>query len=91
MHGILYPAESMPESNRPFQVDGLARRAGVDPQGTEAAKKLIDDACAQFEVLTDHKYLGERRQKWIVTEEGVRRSEAHRRQMAQMIVKQSGG
>ncbi len=50
------------------------------------ARKLMADACLEFELATDHRYLGERKRRWIVTGANAKATQAQRKQIAELIV-----
>ncbi len=68
-------------------LDSLLKTKKLDKDTVARARKLMDEACLEFELATDHGYLGKRKRRWVVTEENVKTTRAQRKQIAELIIK----
>ena len=72
-------------------LDNLLKTKEPDAALATKARKLMADACLEFELATDHAYLdGEQKRGWIVTGDNAKTTEAQRKQIAKLIIKLRG-
>ena len=71
-------------------LDSLLKTKRPDASLAAKARKLMADACLEFELATDHGYLGERKRGWIVTGANAKTTQAQRKQIAELIIKLQG-
>ena len=71
-------------------LDNLLKTKEPDAALAAKARKLMADACLEFELATDHGYLGERKRGWIVTGANAKTTQAQRKQIAELIIKLQG-
>jgi len=66
-------------------LDELLSQPDVAPETVQKGRELLKAACEEYRTIGDWQYLGELRKRWQLTEEIAARTQAQRRQVAEMI------
>ena len=67
-------------------LDELLSQPGVDAQTVKEGRELLKAASEEYRTIGDWAYLGELKRKWRLTEEIAVRTQAQRKQIAELIV-----
>ena len=67
-------------------LDELLSQPGVDAQTVKQGRELLQAASEEYRTIGDWAYLGELKRKWRLTEEIAVRTQAQRKQIAELIV-----
>ncbi len=70
-------------------LDELLSKPGVDPQTVKQGRDLLKAASEEYRTIGDWGYLGKQKKKWQLTEEIAARTQAQRKQIAELIIELS--